>query len=98
MQSSEFGLEAAAQLVDPQPAVSVLIASDHPALSLGLRALFEREPRIAVVGEAATGAEAIQQVRLRRPAVLLLDVRSPGATELAAISAVCRATAVLVVS
>jgi DNA-binding NarL/FixJ family response regulator len=85
------------ELSEPAP-VSVVVASDHPALGLALRALFEREPRISVVGDARSGAEAIDQIRRLRPAVLLLEMRSPGADSFAALAYVGRGTAVLVVS
>nr|WP_089328361.1 response regulator transcription factor [Actinomadura meyerae] len=41
------------------------------------RALIETTPDLTVVGEAATGAEAVELVRARRPDVVLMDVRMP---------------------
>jgi DNA-binding NarL/FixJ family response regulator len=42
-----------------------------------LRAILSAEPDLEVVGEAATGAEAVSAVRDRRPDVVLMDVRMP---------------------
>jgi chemotaxis response regulator CheB len=41
---------------------SVLIADDHAVVRRGLRALFENEPDITVVGEACDGLEALELV------------------------------------
>ena len=43
--------------------IRLLIADDHPVVRAGLLALFSTEPDLAVVGEAATGAEAVEQSR-----------------------------------
>jgi DNA-binding NarL/FixJ family response regulator len=44
----------------------------------GVRALLECEPGIAVVGEAATGEEAVDLARRERPNVVLVDTALPG--------------------
>lgn len=41
--------------------IRLLIADDHPVVRAGLRALFATEPDLEVVGEAATGAEAVER-------------------------------------
>lgn len=64
-----------------QPASStirVLLADDHAVLRLGLRTLIETEPDFVVVGEAANGAEAVEQARCCLPDVVLLDLVMPG--------------------
>ncbi|MBG6238810.1 DNA-binding NarL/FixJ family response regulator [Mycetocola sp. CAN_C7] len=43
--------------------IRLLIADDHPVVRAGLRALFSTEPDLEVVGEAATGAEAVERSR-----------------------------------
>lgn len=58
--------------------ISVVIADDHAILRVGLRLLLSVQPDIKVVGEAGDGDEALEQVRLRKPDVLLLDISMPG--------------------
>jgi len=58
-------------------AVRVLIADDHPLIRSGLRALLEREGEFQVVGEAASGYEAVELASLHKPDVVLLDVGMP---------------------
>ncbi|WP_249401938.1 response regulator transcription factor [Streptomyces sp. YIM 121038] len=64
----------------PGPAgtpVTLLIADDDAVTRSGLRVLLAAQPGIAVVGEAADGVEAVEQARLLRPDVVLMDVRMP---------------------
>jgi DNA-binding NarL/FixJ family response regulator len=58
--------------------VRVLIVDDQALLRGSLRVLIETEPDLIVVGEAGTGAEAVDLVRAERPDVVLMDVRMPG--------------------
>jgi DNA-binding NarL/FixJ family response regulator len=55
----------------------VLIADDHPIFRDGVRAMFAVTPDIVAVGEARTGAEAIQLAAELRPDVILMDIRMP---------------------
>ncbi|MGH4006810.1 MAG: response regulator [Pseudonocardiaceae bacterium] len=57
--------------------VRVLIADDQALLRGSLRVLIETEPDLVVVGEAGTGAEAVEQVEAANPDVVLMDVRMP---------------------
>lgn len=43
-----------------QPAIRVLLVDDHPPFRIGMRVLLEQHATIKVVGEASTGAEALQ--------------------------------------
>lgn len=58
--------------------LTVVIVDDQHLVRAGLRTLLEATPGIVVVGEAATGEDAIEQVRRLRPDVVLMDVRMPG--------------------
>ncbi|MDR7114011.1 DNA-binding NarL/FixJ family response regulator [Microbacterium trichothecenolyticum] len=53
----------------------VLIADDHPIVRAGVRALFAGHPDIDVVGEAASGEEAVTLARHLAPDVVLCDLR-----------------------
>ncbi len=55
----------------------VVLADDHPVVRGGLRALLETIEGFEVVGEAADGEDAVRQVQLTRPDVVLMDVRMP---------------------
>jgi DNA-binding NarL/FixJ family response regulator len=53
----------------------ILIADDHPIVRAGVRALFAGQDDVDVVGEAATGEEAIALARHLGPDVVLCDLR-----------------------
>ena len=57
--------------------ISILIADDHPVVREGLRGMLSRVPEFAVVGEAATGTEAVRLVGELEPRVVLMDLRMP---------------------
>jgi DNA-binding NarL/FixJ family response regulator len=56
----------------------VLIADDHPIFRDGIRALLASVPDFEVVGEAATGEEAIAAAADSQPDVVLMDLQMPG--------------------
>ncbi len=58
--------------------IGVLIVDDHPVVRVGLRGMLDAEPDITVVGEAASGDEALVLVAGLRPNVVLMDLRMPG--------------------
>jgi DNA-binding NarL/FixJ family response regulator len=60
--------------------ISVLLVDDHPVVVEGLRKLLAAAGDITIVGEARNAAGAIEQARLLRPDVILLDLRMPGAS------------------
>jgi two-component system, NarL family, response regulator LiaR len=57
--------------------IRVLIVDDHSVVREGLRMFLARDPDLEVVGEAADGAEALQQARLLRPDVVIMDLLMP---------------------
>ena len=56
----------------------VLIADDHPLFRDGLRGLLESVDDTEVVGEAATGEEAVRLAEALQPDVVLMDLNMPG--------------------
>lgn len=67
----------------PEP-TRVVLADDQDLVRAGLRLMIERAPGLTVVGEAATGHDAIRVTRQRRADVVLMDIRMPGLDGLAA--------------
>ncbi len=57
--------------------ISVLIVDDHGVVRQGLRTYLELLNDIAIVGEASNGLEAVNQVRLHRPDIVLMDLVMP---------------------
>lgn len=53
----------------------IMIVDDHEVVRLGMRAAFEAEPDLAVVGEASNGAEALAKMSVLDPELILMDVR-----------------------
>jgi len=58
--------------------ITVVIADDHAILRAGLRMLLNQQPDIKVVGEAENGEHALEQVRLNKPDIILMDISMPG--------------------
>ena len=57
--------------------IRVLVADDHPIVRSGIVGLLANADGIEVVGEAATGAEAIARTRALHPDLVLMDLRMP---------------------
>lgn len=62
----------------------LVLVDDHQVVRLGLRALLESETGIAVVGEAGTAAEALAVVGRLQPEIVLMDIRLPDQSGIAA--------------
>ncbi len=64
--------------------VRILLTDDEALVRSGLRAILDAEPDFEVVGEAASGAEAVSLARSLLPDVVLMDVRMPALDGIAA--------------
>jgi DNA-binding NarL/FixJ family response regulator len=56
----------------------VVLADDQELIRAGLRLVIDRAPGLTVVGEAATGRDAVQVARHARADVVVMDIRMPG--------------------
>lgn len=65
----------AARPLDPRPHLRLIVVDDHPIVRAGMRSLFPLDGPVQVVGEAATGEEALTLARHVRPDVVLCDLR-----------------------
>ncbi|KFG01875.1 LuxR family transcriptional regulator [Streptomyces scabiei] len=68
--------------------IRVLLADDQALVRTCFRMLIESEPDLEVVGEAATGEEAVRLARSARADVVLMDIRMPDMDGLAATRAI----------
>jgi DNA-binding NarL/FixJ family response regulator len=69
----------------------VLIADDDDLVRAGLIEVLSNDPTIEIVGQAATGREAIERARRLAPEVVLMDVRMPDLDGIAATRELSRA-------
>jgi DNA-binding NarL/FixJ family response regulator len=81
--------------------IKILVADDHPVVRDGLRALFAEYPDVTLIGEAATGREAIKAAVIDQPDVIIMDLAMPdtdGFSATAEISRVAPEVAVLILT
>ncbi len=64
--------------------INIVLADDHVLVRKGLRAMFESDSEINVVGEASNGLEALEAAKKYKPDILVLDIRMPEMTGLEA--------------
>ena len=83
------------------PTVRIVLADDHQLFREAVRVLLDDEPDFEVVGEAASGEEAVALTLRHEPDILLLDVAMPdrnGLTVLEQIAAASKATRIILVT
>jgi DNA-binding NarL/FixJ family response regulator len=68
--------------------IRILTVDDHPMVRAGIASLVGVQPDMAMVAEAATGREGIQQFRAHRPDVTLMDIQMPEMNGLDALIAI----------
>src|SRR5882724_3208805 len=61
---------------NPSP-IRILTVDDHALLREGIAALVNAESDMKLIAEASNGQEAIEQFRLQRPDVTLMDLQMP---------------------
>jgi len=69
--------------------IRVLAVDDHSLLRDGIAKLLAAQPDMELVAEASNGREAIEQFRLHRPDVILMDLQMPEMNGVDAIVAIC---------
>jgi DNA-binding NarL/FixJ family response regulator len=72
---------------DPSP-IRILSVDDHPLIRQGIAGLVATNSDMNLIAQAANGREAIQQFRLHRPDITLMDLQMPEMSGLDAIIAI----------
>lgn len=70
--------------------IRVILADDHTLVRAGIRALLEKLPGVAVVGEADDGRQVLKLVKQHEPEVVLMDITMPGLNGLEAASRIAK--------
>ena len=81
--------------------ITVLLVNDEAIVREGLRMRLALEADMTIVGEATTGAEALEQVQRLQPAIVLMGLALPdmdGIAAIAALRAAHAASAVVILS
>jgi DNA-binding NarL/FixJ family response regulator len=72
---------------EPVP-IRILVVDDHPVVRQGIAVLVGTQPDMTFVAEASNGREAIQQFRVHRPDVTVMDLQMPEMSGLDALIAI----------
>lgn len=62
--------------------IRILVVDEHQVVRQGIRSLLSNYPEFEIVGEAADGPTALDQVKQLAPDITLLDICLPGASGL----------------
>ncbi len=62
---------------DIEDSISIFIVEDHEVTRLGLRIILEEMPGVKIVGEAADGSSALEQILALKPRLVLMDIGLP---------------------
>jgi DNA-binding NarL/FixJ family response regulator len=68
--------------------ISIMVVDDHALFRRGLISLLDEMPEFVVVGEAANGQEAVENIQRAAPDLLLLDINMPVMDGIQALSAI----------
>jgi len=68
--------------------ISIMVVDDHALFRRGLISLLDEMPEFVVVGEAANGQEAVENIQRVAPDLLLLDINMPVMDGIQALSAI----------
>jgi len=75
---------------NPDQPIRIVLADDHPIVRAGIRTELEKLNGAQVVGEASDGREAIELVRIHKPAVVFMDISMRGLNGLEATSRITK--------
>jgi two-component system, NarL family, nitrate/nitrite response regulator NarL len=70
--------------------IKVIVADDHPVYRKGLVDAIKQRPALELVGEAETGAQALEAIQTSRPDVAVLDMKMPDLDGMDVMKAVAR--------
>ena len=90
-----------AATLNPSFSIDILVVDDHPLFREGVVHSLEMDPEFKVVGQTASGEEALALARKLLPAVVLLDVSMPGWNGIVTaekIAMACPATAIVMLT
>jgi two-component system NarL family response regulator len=67
--------------------IRVFLADDHPLIRTGLSLAFENDHKVAIIGTADNGCDAVAKIEKLRPDIVLMDIDMPGISGISAIKA-----------